>query len=187
MINTPITSDAAGDIFFGFQVIGATPLSLSSGIARINAAGTGTWIAAATAANDPSITQVVQNCAPALSADGSTVYVAVSNGSAGYIVALDSTTLAPKASARLTDPESGDESSVSDSGSASPTVGPDGDVYFGVLENPFPEKPRPGLAVAFRQHAVAFENPGRFRLGRYRIGGSVVAGGILQRHVQPTC
>ena len=40
MIDTPITSDAAGDIYFGFVVEGANPAKLQSGIARIGADGT---------------------------------------------------------------------------------------------------------------------------------------------------
>jgi hypothetical protein len=162
MINTPITSDSSGNLFFGFQVIGAVPLPLDSGIARISSSGTGTWIAAAVAANDPSITKVVHNCTPALSLDGSTVYVAVSNGSAGYLVALDSTTLTPKASVALTDPKSGSDSSLADDGSASPTVGPDGDVYFGVLENPFPENNDRGWLLHFNGTLSQSKIPGAF-------------------------
>src|SRR5262249_1119959 len=66
-----------------------------------------------------------------------TVYVATSfnDGAApGYLVALDSRTLAPLARVFLHDvanPSVG--ALVSDDGTASPTVGPDGDVYFGVL------------------------------------------------------
>src|SRR5207244_9391809 len=41
MVNTPLTSDRDGDIFFGFQVVGPTPLGLVSGIARIAPDGTG--------------------------------------------------------------------------------------------------------------------------------------------------
>src|SRR5262249_28202400 len=79
-INTPITADAAGNIYFGFWVTGATPTNLHSGIARIAADGTGTWVAATTAANDGSVTKVPHNSAPALSNDGQNLYVAVGNG-----------------------------------------------------------------------------------------------------------
>jgi hypothetical protein len=72
MINTPLTSDGAGNIYFGFQVVGSTPLNLKSGIARVAANGTGTWIAASDAANDATIKKVVHNSAPALSRDTNT-------------------------------------------------------------------------------------------------------------------
>src|SRR5579862_9910630 len=45
-INTPITSDRYGNIFFGFQVTGSNPLNLHGGIARIDYNGTGTWVSA---------------------------------------------------------------------------------------------------------------------------------------------
>jgi hypothetical protein len=142
-INTPITADAAGNIYFGFQVTtGTAPLGLRSGIARIDPTGHGTWIAASAAATDTAITKVVHNNAPALSHDGSVLYVAVNNGTgrgfgAGYLLALDSGTLAPLAKVRLKDPVSASDANLPDDGTSSPTVGPDGDVYFGVLESPF--------------------------------------------------
>jgi autotransporter-associated beta strand protein len=153
-INTPITADSAGNIYFGFMVTGSNPLNLTSGLARMAPDGTGSWVAASTAANDSGITKVVHNCAPALSNDQSTVYVAVSNGNGtgfgtGYLLALDSTTLATKARANLLDVKSGNKALLPDDGSASPTVGPDGDVYFGVLENPFPSNNDRGWLLHF--------------------------------------
>jgi hypothetical protein len=78
------------------------------------------------------------NAAPALSLDEATLYVAVARPGAlrqtGYLLALDSTTLAPRARAALIDPATGGAGWVNDNGTSSPTVGPDGDVYFGVLE-----------------------------------------------------
>jgi hypothetical protein len=137
-IDTPITCDAAGTIYFGFTVTGATPLNLQSGIARIDANGNGTYVAATTAAGDASITNVVQNCAPALSNDGTTLYIAVRNGSStGYLLALNSSDLSTAAKVTPMDPD-GNPALLSDNGTASPTVGPDGEVYFGTLENPFP-------------------------------------------------
>lgn len=136
-IDTPITSDRYGNIFFGFQVTGSTPLNLQGGIARIDYNGTGTWVSASTAAGDGNMNKVVMNCAPALGDDHKTLYVAVNSGNFGYgyLVALDSRTLAPLASVRLKDAGfPTHDAALPDDGTASPTVGPDGDVYFGVFE-----------------------------------------------------
>jgi len=141
-INTPLVSDLHGTLFFGFQVTGSTPLGLQSGIARVVTSGRGRWLSAATATGDPSMTKVAHSSAPALSLDGRTVYVAVSNGNGGgaatgYLVALNARTLATIAAVRLKDPSTGNDADIHDDGTASPLVGPDGDVYFGVLESPF--------------------------------------------------
>jgi hypothetical protein len=53
---------------------------------------------------------------------------------AGYLVSANSATLSPVARVRLLDPRGG-PATVSDNSSSSPMVGPDGDIYFGVLEN----------------------------------------------------
>ena len=134
MIDTPITADEAGNIYFGFVAAAqGTPLGLKSGIARISADGTGSWVSAATAAGDTEIIEVAQNCAPAVSADQSTIYIAVSDGETGYLLGLDASTLAQKFKVRLKDPDDGLNAVLFDDSSASPTVGPDGDVYYGVL------------------------------------------------------
>ncbi|HKC26224.1 MAG TPA: dockerin type I domain-containing protein [Thermoanaerobaculia bacterium] len=136
-INTPIVSDRRGNLYFGFVTLGATPANLTSGIARLGAGGGGTWTPVTAAANDAAMRQVVTNCAPALSADGNALYVAVRNGSSrGYLLRLDAGTLAPLSRVSLVDPKSGVLASLRDDGTSSPTVGPDGDVYCGVLENP---------------------------------------------------
>ena len=145
-INTPIAADRYGNIFFGFYVTGPTPLNLQSGIARISYDGIGSWVAASTlAGGDSRIVKVVHNCAPALGNGHKILYVAVStadpahnaNSGVGYLVSLDSRTLAPISRVRLKDAKNpGNDALLFDDGTASPTVGPDGDVYFGVLENP---------------------------------------------------
>ncbi|MDQ6859752.1 MAG: hypothetical protein M3032_01155, partial [Verrucomicrobiota bacterium] len=136
-ISTPITADRYGTIYFGFQVLGSNPANLQSGLARIAEDGVATWIFAGEAASDGGIQQVVLNCAPALSNDGKKLYVAVTFGSysGGYMLMLDSRTLATQAKIRLTDPLYPDsDAKLADDGSAAPTIGPDGDVYYGVLE-----------------------------------------------------
>ena len=162
MINTPLTSDAEGNVYFGFYVAGGVVFGLTSGIARLAPSGTGTWISVTTAAADFSMTQVVLNCAPALSPDRRTLYVAVSDGTAGYLVALDSTTLSPLSRVRLTDPKSGLDSWLLNDGSASPTVGPDGDVYFGVQDAPFPENNGRGWLLHFDGSLAESRTPGAF-------------------------
>jgi hypothetical protein len=163
-IDTPITSDAAGNIFFGFMVIGSTPIGLQSGLARIAPDGSGTWVSAVAMSGDSAITKVAISCAPALSKDGGTLYVAVDNNDFGfgYLVALDSTTLAVVNHVLLVDPSSGLDATLTDDSSAAPTVGPDGDVYFGVLENPFPSHNDRGWMLHFSGDLSIQKIPGSF-------------------------
>lgn len=164
-INTPITADRYGNIFFGFIVNGATTPALQSGIARISVDGAGSWVAATNAASDASVSRVVFNCAPALSLDHRTLYVAVSYGNfqPGYLVSLDSRTLAPIARVRLRDAANPvQDALMGDIGTASPTVGPDGDVYFGVLEGSFWANHFRGWLLHFNQSLTQTNLPGAF-------------------------
>lgn len=153
-INTPLTADAQGNLFFGFHVTGMNPAGLVSGIARVSPDGTGIWVSAATAAGDPSVQKPAMNCAPALSIDGGTVYIAVNRGSTsatqtGFLLALDSATLATRAKVALTDPNLLTPARISDDGTSSPVVGPDGRVFYGVLETQFPTHNARGWLLQF--------------------------------------
>jgi hypothetical protein len=163
-INTPLTADASGNIYFGFLVLGPTPIGLQSGLARVTPSGVGTWVSATSIANDSAITRIAMSCAPALSPDGSTVYIAVDSGDFGfgYLIALNSSTLAVVNRARLLDPSSGMDAGLSDDSSSAPTVGPDGDVYFGVLENPFPNHNDRGWMLHFNSNLTKLKTPGSF-------------------------
>jgi hypothetical protein len=161
MINTPLTADGNGGIYFGFIASGSSPGGLVSGIAYIDPDGHGTWIPVTAAAADPAVVRVATNSAVALSTDLSTVYAAVSNGLAGYLVALDSQTLQPRARVRLRDPATGLDASLNDNSSASPTVGPDGDVYFGVLESSYENHGR-GWLLHFDTELLQSKTPGAF-------------------------
>ena len=134
-INTPLTIDAAGTVYFGFIALAGNPAGLVSGVARVAADGSGSWISASAAASDPQIVKLATNSAPALSPDGLTLYVAVNDSTQhGYLLALDSRTLAARARRPLVEPGTTTSARINDDGTSSPTIGPDGDVYFGVLE-----------------------------------------------------
>ena len=183
MINTPLTSDAAGNLYFGFLLTGETPVPLSSGIARIGANGAGTWISAATAAADPAMTQIAFNCAPAISSDGKRLYVGVSDSNVGYLVALDSSTLAPVGRVRLQDPLSGRDAFLADNASSSPTIGPDGDVYYGVLENPDQANHARGWLLHFDALLAQTKTPGAFG---WDDTASVVPASIVPSYTGPS-
>jgi len=166
-INTPLTADAQGNLFFGFQVTGTNPAGLVSGIARVTPNGTGTWVGVAAAAGDPTIVKPVLNCAPALSIDGATVYVAANRGATGatqngVLLALDSTTLATRASVALIDPYLGGPARLSDDGTATPVVGPDGRVFYGVLERTFGTHNARGWLLQFDASLNPLGVPGSF-------------------------
>ena len=141
-INTPITADSQGNVFFGFRVQGTAPAPISStqsGFARIDPNGNGSYVLVGTAASDAAIRRVSHNSAPALSNDETTLYVlAKSNTTSAYayLLGLDSTTLATKHRRFLTDPRNGDGAVVADDATSSPMVAPDNDVYIGILSNP---------------------------------------------------
>jgi hypothetical protein len=161
-ITTPLTAAPNGSVYFGFTVTGATPAHLSSGIARIDAHGHATWTTAAAAAGNPTVTGVAINCAPALSPAGTTVYITVTSPTRGFLVGLDATTLKPRFRTALTDPVSGRPALISTSSSASPTVGPDGDVYYGVLENPFLSHDDRGWLLHYNAALTRTKVPGSF-------------------------
>lgn len=164
MINTPLTVDDTGNVFFGFEVTGQTPEALQSGIARVSPDGKGIWVSAATASNDPNIQKLATNSAPALSQDRTGLYV-VTNSAAfgyGYLLRLDSETLTTAGRIRLRDPSSGQDSIVPDISSSTPMIGPDGDVYFGVWENPYPSHNGRGWLLHFNGALTEEKIPGSF-------------------------
>lgn len=166
-VNTPITADANGNIFFGFRVQGNAPAPLNttqSGYARIDSTGQGTYVLAGNAAADANINRNSHNAAPALSNDGATVYVVVkwaTNSNYGYLLALDSTTLATKARVFLRDPRNNNPASIREDGTASPMVAPDGDVFFGVLGNPNSNGSR-GFLLHFSANLIISKPPAAF-------------------------
>jgi hypothetical protein len=162
-INTPVTADAQGNVFFGFHVTGANPAGLVSGIARVAPDGTGIWVGASAAAADPAIQKPAMNCAPALSNDGATVYIAVKTATtAGYLLALDATTLATRARVALQDPYALAPARISDDGTSSPVVAPDGRVFYGVLEWQFGTHNARGWLLQFDAMLNPAGAPGSF-------------------------
>jgi hypothetical protein len=168
-IDTPITADGSGNIFFGFRVQGTAPAPLNttqSGYARIDPSGNPTYVLAGTAAGDASIAFDSHAAAPALSNDQSTVYVAVKTASAdssyGYLVGLNATTLATRYKVFLSDPRSNNAhpATLLDISTASPMVGPDGDVYFGIYGNP--ANGSRGFLLHFSSDLAVEKAPGGF-------------------------
>ncbi len=167
-INTPITADSNGDVFFGFRVVGTAPSPLNttqSGFARVDPSGNATYVLAGTAANDVNIGRDSHNSAPALSNDESTVYVVVKSAGTdtyGYLLGLDSNTLATKYKVFLKDPRANNanNATILDDSTASPTIGPDNDVYFGIFGNPY--NGSRGFLLHFSSDLTVEKAPGGF-------------------------
>ena len=169
-INTPITADNAGNVYFGFTVTGNTPAGgpPSGGVARIGANGVGSYVTATQATGDATLVKTQTNAAPALSNDGATLYVVFNTAApagtraTGRLVALDAATLATIRSVPLLDPANGLPGWVSDDSTASPLVGPDGDVYIGVLESAAAPHNFRGWLLHFNGALTQTKTPGAF-------------------------
>ncbi len=164
-VNTPLTSDDLGNVYFGVHVTGVNPAGVTSCLVKITPTGIATAVSIPTYSADMS--KVTHGCAPALSPDGATLYVTVNSangtgGSAGYLVAVRASDLGFLAKVRLTDPKSALDSYVAEDGTASPTVGPDGDVYIGVLENPLGSSHYRGWLLHFDAALTLSKIPGAF-------------------------
>ena len=161
-ICTPVTCDGAGDFYFGYV---STVEGIPSGLAKVSSSGSGTFSGAAALSGDSSMVKVSYNCTPAVSKDRSTVYVAVNNGSfgSGYLCKVSATDLSRQKSVFLTDPSNGGAVAVIDDSTASPAIGPDGDVYYGVLENGWPSRHHDrGWMLHFNSTLTVTKTPGSF-------------------------
>jgi hypothetical protein len=167
-VNTPLTADSAGNVWFGYTVSSSNPAGLAGGIARIAADGTGSWVEASVASADAALVKTAMNCAPALSADEGTLYVVVNSiptapaRARGMLLALDATTLATRARAPLIDPVTATPAWVNDNATSSPLVGPDGDVYIGVLEANPPAHGFRGWLLHFDAALATARTPANF-------------------------
>ena len=167
-VNTPLTTDHQGNVFFGFRVQGTAPAPLAttqSGFARIAPDGSARYILAGDAAADPAIARTTHNSAPALSHDERLLYVVAKSGTTttyGYLLALDAATLQMRHRVFLRDPRGGrqNNAAISDDSTASPTVAPDGDVYLGVQGNP--GNGSRGFLLRFSSDLATEKTPGGF-------------------------
>lgn len=167
-INTPITADAQGNIYFGYLAQAGNPASLPSGFVRIAADGAATVVSVRDVSGETVLAKPAMNAAPALSTDGKTLYVLANSDAAssttptGFLLALDAATMKLKGKVKLIDPQSGAPARVSDDGTASPMVGPDGDVYIGVLEATTGQHNQRGWMLHFDATLAQAKIPGSF-------------------------
>lgn len=163
-ICTPLTAGPDGSVYFGFVVYGGNAANVSSGLAKIDKNGNGSWVSAATLSNESSVNQIKQNCAPAINSQGTALYITCYTGSfgRGTLVRVNPTNLQPLSRAKLKDPRNNNDAAVDGEGTASPLIGPDGDVYMGVLENPFGSNHLRGMLLHFSSDLAYTKVSGAF-------------------------
>jgi outer membrane protein assembly factor BamB len=161
-ITTPLTTGPDGSLYFGFRAAADAPGHLRNGVARVSPSGQGAWIAARALGRRSLPSRVTIGCAPALSPDGSTGYIAVVSGERAWLTGFDTATMQPKFRHFLRDPQTHKPAFVIDQSSATPTVGPDGDVFYGVLGNPFRRHDDRGWLLHFDSQLTKARTPGSF-------------------------
>lgn len=168
IINTPITSDAQNNIYFGFIASAGNAANLTSGIARIAADGKGSWVSVKAVSGVAALTKMATNSSIAVSKDQKTIYALVNDDyvkgvrQRGYLLALDSSNLSLKGKVQLIDPFEQLPSNVSDDSTASPLVAPDGDVYMGVSDATYGSHNARGWLLHFNSDLTQTKLPGSF-------------------------
>lgn len=169
-VSTPLTVDGRGNVWYGFRTYGLTPdrtpigsVGLLSGVAKLSASGSGQWRSVVDITGDADATHVQFQCAPAISPDGSTAYVVIKRASGGgYLVGLNTFTLATRYKRRLYDPATNNDAIITNQSSSSPMIGTDGDVYFGVLSNPHVQHNGRGYLLHFDKTLATQKATGSF-------------------------
>ncbi len=144
-VNTPLTADTSGNIYFGYQVTGTIPTALSTkigtgGIAKVNVVtGKTSYKPTNLMGVDASLSRPAINAAPALTMDSKFMYIAAV-GNSPYLIKLATTDLTTAASVKLIDPSIANANvGLINESSASPMVGTDGHVFMGVFGNQWRE------------------------------------------------
>ena len=160
---TPLTSDSHGTVYFGVRAVAANPLGIESGVAAVDASGGGRFVPIL-AASGGLCDRVGMNCAPALSRDEQTLYVAANGagGSTGYLLALATADLSTRHVRALIDPVSLGQAQVFTTGTSTPMVAPDDRVYYGALESPFGSNAVRGWMLQFDAALNPAGPPGAF-------------------------
>jgi Bacterial Ig-like domain (group 3)/Putative Ig domain len=171
-INTGLTVDSAGNVYFGFTVTGSNPSDITDGgVVKITSSGVATYTLAYSAvgqSNDGNWNPA-EGASSAVSNDGSIVYFGIDdsgyalNGDGeydSYLVGFNTTTMAPEYSVHLLDPTSGQGADLIDESTASPMVAPDGTVFQGVFGNPY--NGSRGYLLHFSGNLSTEDTPGAF-------------------------
>jgi hypothetical protein len=143
-INTPMTADKVGNIFYGYRTYSGLDAATakkvgSGGFVKTNIDGTSVFRPASqmVPSNAGDDVHPCFNAAPALANSPNSLYVAIQNASQGhsYLVRLNAVTLEPMSRVLLVDPANKGDVWLCTCSSASPMVAPDNQVFYGVLRN----------------------------------------------------
>ena len=186
-INTPVTADAQGNVFFGFLVTGANPAGLVSGIARVapTARHLGRRRGCRRRPFDPEARDELR--AGALERRRHGLHRGQQRAGAGVAEGLPARARQHDARrarrALLIDPNTGTPARVSDDGTASPVVGPDGRVFYGVLERRSPRTTRAAGCCSSMRCSRRASTPGSFGWDDRRRRDPGVDGAVVRRRV----
>lgn len=160
-ISSPLVTDSEGSVFFTYRVTGDNPLGLQGGVAVVRRNGTSAYIEGSQASGGDYVRPKL-NAAPAVFKGVVYAVLKKASGSEGGLVGLRVDDLQPLYKTPLLDPRNGGPANVDDDGTSCPTVGGDGDVYFGVLENPFGSHHYRGWLLHFDRTLATTKTPGSF-------------------------